>query len=173
VKLFCIFIKRRVIFIIPVNTTMILVEWTRPDLLSPEYIFLYRDGSSYTSFQHPSFVGRVELKDKQMKDVSLILRNVSSLDGGVYECRVSRGGEGREKRANIKTEPVRVICLEVEESGELLTLWLFSIILLLFRYIIKMQQEQKRLNLKWILENKPKNTAPSCSSNTHMKWKKK
>ncbi|XP_026224912.1 hepatitis A virus cellular receptor 2 homolog [Anabas testudineus] len=103
----------------PVQTTGILVEWTRPDLVSPEYVFLFRDERSYTTFQHLSFVGRVELKDKKLKggDVSLILRNVSSLDGGVYECRVSRGGEGREKRANIKTEPVRVICLEVEESG--------------------------------------------------------
>lgn len=107
----------------PVNTTMILVEWTRPDLLSPEYIFLYRDGSSYTSFQHPSFVGRVELKDKQMKggDVSLILRNVSRNDSGIYECRVSQGGVGDKNKANIKTEPIRVISLEVKDSGEFFT----------------------------------------------------
>lgn len=52
-------------------------------------------------------------------DVSLILRNVSSDDGGVYECRVSEGDARRVKRANIKTDPVTVISLEVEESSEL------------------------------------------------------
>ncbi|XP_067380900.1 coxsackievirus and adenovirus receptor-like [Channa argus] len=102
----------------PLDSPIILVEWTRPDLVSPQYVFLYRDERSYTSFQHPSFAGRVELRDRQMKsgDVSLILRNVSSGDSGIYECRVSQGATRRVRRANIRAEPIRVINLEVEES---------------------------------------------------------
>lgn len=100
----------------PVNTTTVLLEWTRPDLVSPEYVFLYRDERSYTTFQHPSFVGRVDLKDKHMRggNASLILRNVSSSDSGVYECRVSRV----DLKANIKTKPISVIKLEVKDKGE-------------------------------------------------------
>ncbi|KAK2863425.1 hypothetical protein Q5P01_002958 [Channa striata] len=102
----------------PLNAPVALVEWSRSDLVTPEYVFLYRDERSYTSFQHLSFVGRVELRDRHMKggDVSLSLRNVTGNDSGIYECRVSHGATRRDKRANIRAEPIRVINLEVEES---------------------------------------------------------
>ncbi|XP_078020859.1 uncharacterized protein LOC117245929 [Epinephelus lanceolatus] len=90
------------------------VEWTRPDL-EPQYVLLYRHKRSDPTQQHPSFTGRVELVDRELKDgdVSLILKNVTSRDSGRYECRVDAGGSRRRKRAIIKTDPIRVIYLEV------------------------------------------------------------
>ncbi|XP_038586540.1 programmed cell death 1 ligand 1-like [Micropterus salmoides] len=94
------------------------VEWTRPELES-EYVFFYRDGLSDPTLQHPSFKDRVQLVDRELKDgdVSLILKNVSSNDAGTYECRVLTAGGSRRKRANIETEPIRRIHLEVSGSN--------------------------------------------------------
>ncbi|XP_049424307.1 putative butyrophilin subfamily 2 member A3 isoform X2 [Epinephelus fuscoguttatus] len=93
------------------------VEWTRPDL-KPQYVFLYRDGNLDPTEQHPSFTGRVELVDRELKggDVSLTLKNVTSRDSGTYECRVRSDGSRRRKRAIIKTAPITVIHLEVRGS---------------------------------------------------------
>ncbi|XP_049424338.1 uncharacterized protein LOC125883798 [Epinephelus fuscoguttatus] len=91
------------------------VEWTRPDLEPPQYVLLYRDGHFDTTEQHPSFTGRVELVDRELKggDVSLTLKNVTSSDAGTYECRVKSGGFTRTERAILKTDPIGVIELEV------------------------------------------------------------
>ncbi|KAL7374615.1 hypothetical protein ABVT39_004012 [Epinephelus coioides] len=90
------------------------VEWTRPDL-EPDNVLFYSDGHYDTDQQHPSFTGRVELEDRELKDgdVSLTLKNVTSRDSGTYECRVAAGGSRRSKRANIDGDPIRVIYLEV------------------------------------------------------------
>ncbi|XP_078101653.1 junctional adhesion molecule-like, partial [Sander vitreus] len=92
------------------------VEWTRPDL-EPDYVLLYRDGHLDSELQHPSFKDRVELVDRELKDgdVSLILKNVSSIDNGTYECRVASDGSRRKKRAIIDSEPIRTIRLQVTE----------------------------------------------------------
>ncbi|XP_028462197.1 coxsackievirus and adenovirus receptor-like [Perca flavescens] len=94
------------------------VEWTRPDL-EPEYVLLYRDGHLETDHQHPSFKDRVELVDRDLKDgdVSLILKNVSSIDNGTYECRVKPAGSRRKKRAIINSEPIRIIRLQVRDPA--------------------------------------------------------
>uniref|UniRef100_UPI003AAF385D programmed cell death 1 ligand 1-like n=1 Tax=Centroberyx gerrardi TaxID=166262 RepID=UPI003AAF385D len=104
----------------PNNAPIIVLEWTRPDLKSPEYVFLYRDEQSDTTYQNPSFADRVELLDGEMKngDLSLILKNVSRNDAGTYECRCSTGGKRRSKRANIHTKPSSIINLKVEEPGD-------------------------------------------------------
>ncbi|XP_078020820.1 butyrophilin subfamily 2 member A1-like [Epinephelus lanceolatus] len=96
------------------DVSILVVEWTRPDL-EPQYVLLYSDGRSDPTKQHPSFTGRVELEDRELKDgdVSLTLKNVTSRDSGTYECRVVAGGSRRRKRAIIKTDPIRVIYLEV------------------------------------------------------------
>ncbi|XP_078101346.1 putative butyrophilin subfamily 2 member A3 [Sander vitreus] len=95
------------------------VEWTRPDLEPPDYVLLYRDGHLDPTHQHPSFKDRVDLVDRDLKDrnVSLILKNVSSIDNGTYECRVASDGSRRKKRANIDSEPIRTIRLQVTEPG--------------------------------------------------------
>ncbi|KAL7375036.1 hypothetical protein ABVT39_011000 [Epinephelus coioides] len=93
------------------------VEWTRADL-ELEYVLFYRDGRLEIKRQHPSFTGRVELEDRELKDgdVTLTLKNVTNSDAGRYECRVVAGGSRRTKRAIIKTDPITVIYLEVTDS---------------------------------------------------------
>ncbi|XP_039678201.1 coxsackievirus and adenovirus receptor-like [Perca fluviatilis] len=93
-------------------------EWSRPDQ-EQEYVLFYRDGHLDPTYQHPSFKDRVELVDRDLKDgdVSLILKNVSSIDAGTYECRVEPAGSRRRKRAIIDSEPIRIFRLQVTEPG--------------------------------------------------------
>ncbi|XP_026005580.1 neural cell adhesion molecule 2-like [Astatotilapia calliptera] len=74
------------------NNNIIGVEWNRADL-GDEYILSYRDKQFDPDGQHPSFMNRVDLQDRQMKDgdMSLILKNVTINDTGTYECRVFSG----------------------------------------------------------------------------------
>ncbi|XP_032364400.1 myelin-oligodendrocyte glycoprotein [Etheostoma spectabile] len=94
------------------------VDWTRPDL-EPDYVLFYRDGRLDATHQHPSFKGRVDLMDRDLKhgDVSLLLKDVSRQDAGTYECRVAAGGFRRTKRAIIDSEPIRIILLQVTASN--------------------------------------------------------
>ncbi|CAI5660446.1 unnamed protein product [Oreochromis niloticus] len=65
-----------------------LLEWSRPELT--DYVFYYREQRSYEKYQHPSYKGRVKLRDPEMKngDVSVILKEVTFNDTGRYECLV-------------------------------------------------------------------------------------
>ncbi|XP_026225258.1 myelin protein P0-like [Anabas testudineus] len=75
----------------PNNATITLLEWTKADLKPDEYVFLYRNSRSYDNYQHPSFKGRVEFKDKSSVkdgDVSVIVKNVNINDTGTYVCRI-------------------------------------------------------------------------------------
>ena len=88
--------------------------WSRPDL-NPEtdgYVFFFRENRLYEKYQHPSFRGRVQLIDREMKDgnVSVILKNVTINDTGTYECRVSVNSKG--------LELMNTINLTVTDSGE-------------------------------------------------------
>ncbi|XP_028462196.1 tyrosine-protein kinase-like otk [Perca flavescens] len=95
------------------------VKWSRADLKHPEYVLLNIDGQLNTTHQNPSFKGRVELVYRKLKngDVSLILKNVNINDNGTYECRFASGGLRRKKRSNIDSEPIRIIHLQVRDSG--------------------------------------------------------
>ncbi|XP_039678143.1 butyrophilin-like protein 2 [Perca fluviatilis] len=96
------------------DSSISFVEWSRPDLM-PDIVFLYSDGHLEKNKQNPSFKDRVELVDRNLKDgdVSLILKNVSSIDNGTYKCGVKPAGSRRRKRANIDSEPIRIIRLQV------------------------------------------------------------
>ncbi|KAK2899427.1 hypothetical protein Q8A73_012556 [Channa argus] len=102
----------------PVSKDFIAVEWTRSDLKPSQYVFFFRNGRSDKTHQHPSFVNRVDLLDRQMKDgnLSLNLRNVNSSDHGTYECRVKEKERRRVLRGVINSEPVNVIRLTVTDS---------------------------------------------------------
>ncbi|XP_039463950.1 programmed cell death 1 ligand 1-like [Oreochromis aureus] len=67
---------------------IIVLEWSRADL-GDEYVLSYRDEQFDPEQQHPSFKNRVDLQDTQMKDgnVSLIVKNVTTADSGMYKCR--------------------------------------------------------------------------------------
>eukprot|EP00064_Thunnus_orientalis_P022494 superscaffoldBa00007615_g22692 len=75
----------------PRDEAYTLLAWSRPDLKTDDYVFFFRDDRSYEHYQHPSFRGRVQLRDPEMKDgdVSVILKNVTINDTGTYKCRVS------------------------------------------------------------------------------------
>ncbi|XP_035849868.1 hepatitis A virus cellular receptor 2-like isoform X1 [Sander lucioperca] len=95
------------------------VAWSRPDL-EPDIILYYSDGHLDPTYQNPSFKDRVDLVDRELKDgdVSLILKNVSSIDNGTYECRVTSADFRRKKRAVIDSEPIRTIRLQVTEPAD-------------------------------------------------------
>ena len=101
------------------DSSIIAVEWTRPDLEPPKYVLYCSDGHCDPTHQHPSFKDRVDLVDRELKDgdVSLILKNVSSIDNGTYECRVKLDSSRRKKRAIIDSEPIRTIRLQVQNSS--------------------------------------------------------
>ncbi|XP_013122851.2 myelin-oligodendrocyte glycoprotein isoform X2 [Oreochromis niloticus] len=94
-----------------------VLKWSRPDLNTDGYVYFYRNKRSYENYQHPSFHGRVKLRDPEMKDgdVSLILNNVTFNDTGMYECHIALRKPVRSKRAH--TEISHFINLTV--TGEM------------------------------------------------------
>uniref|UniRef100_A0A3P8Q496 Ig-like domain-containing protein n=1 Tax=Astatotilapia calliptera TaxID=8154 RepID=A0A3P8Q496_ASTCA len=76
-----------------------VLKWSRADLNTDGYVYFYRNKRSYENYQHPSFYGRVKLRDPEMKDgdVSLILKNVTFNDAGMYECHVALDGVKEEE----------------------------------------------------------------------------
>ncbi|MEQ2169827.1 hypothetical protein GOODEAATRI_029176 [Goodea atripinnis] len=74
--------------------------------------------SSQQDFQDRAFKGRVDLLDKEMKEgeVSMLLKNATTADTGVYECRVVQAVTIRQKRAVMTFEPNMIIKLRVVEE---------------------------------------------------------
>ncbi|XP_067437034.1 coxsackievirus and adenovirus receptor homolog [Thunnus thynnus] len=95
----------------PKGEAVTLLAWRKPDLKTDDYVFFFRENRLYETFQHPSFRGRVQLRDPEMKDgdVSVILKNVNINDTGTYECRVSVKSKGQELMTTIN--------LNVTDSG--------------------------------------------------------
>ncbi|XP_032438875.1 uncharacterized protein LOC116732638 [Xiphophorus hellerii] len=99
------------------------LEWSRPDQ-KMSYIILYRDQHFYPDFQDRAFRKRADLLDKEMKEgqVSLVLRNTSAADNGVYECRVVQAVQvmgNRKKRSVLIAEPNMVIKLRVSPQNQI------------------------------------------------------
>ncbi|XP_023250101.1 stonustoxin subunit beta-like [Seriola lalandi dorsalis] len=96
----------------PRDAEIKLITWIRPDLKSEDYVFFYREKRLYESNQLPSYRGRVELTDPQVKDgdVSVILKSVTINDAGRYECQVGKKGS--------RPQVINTITLKVVDSGE-------------------------------------------------------
>uniref|UniRef100_A0A669BKL1 Ig-like domain-containing protein n=1 Tax=Oreochromis niloticus TaxID=8128 RepID=A0A669BKL1_ORENI len=79
-----------------------VLKWSRADLNTDGYVYFYRNKRFYENYQHPSFHGRVKLRDPEMKDgdVSLMLNNVMFNDTGIYGCHVAVRKSVRSKRAH-------------------------------------------------------------------------
>ncbi|CAK6978868.1 coxsackievirus and adenovirus receptor-like [Scomber scombrus] len=90
------------------------LHWIRsdPKTETDGYVFYFGEKQINESFQHPSFHGRVQLMDPQMKNgnVSVILKNVNINDAGTYKCRASV--------SNTKPELINTINLTVTDSGQ-------------------------------------------------------
>ncbi|XP_039892301.1 uncharacterized protein LOC120736330 isoform X3 [Simochromis diagramma] len=100
------------------NKTINGLEWSKPEL-ETEYVLLYRDGHLDLFKQHPSFKDRVDLQDRQMKDgdMSLILKNVTTADAGIYAVRKIPETK-RRKRANLGSDPICIITLSVDPPAQ-------------------------------------------------------
>ncbi|XP_042257916.1 coxsackievirus and adenovirus receptor homolog [Thunnus maccoyii] len=97
----------------PRGEAITALMWIRSDL-NPDTdgcVFFFRENRSYEVYQHPSFRGRVQLRDPEMKDgdVSVILKNVTINDTGTYECRVYVNSKG--------PELMTTVYLTVTDSG--------------------------------------------------------
>ncbi|KAM9718295.1 V-set and immunoglobulin domain-containing protein 8-like [Menidia menidia] len=109
------------------ETEIRAVEWIRPDL-DPDRVLYYRDGHEESDQQHPSFMNRVDLQDRQMKDgdTSLILKKVTIKDTGTYECRVYQEGRAQELISTIHLEvyppPGQTINITAEAGQDSVTL---------------------------------------------------
>ncbi|XP_050928649.1 V-set domain containing T-cell activation inhibitor 1-like [Lates calcarifer] len=97
----------------PRDDTIIVLKWIGLYPESEGYVFYYIKKDLNDEYQHPSFRGRVELRDPEMKngDASVILKNVNINDAGRYECYVRKNNTGS------STEFNNTISLKVE-SGE-------------------------------------------------------
>lgn len=100
----------------PKDVVIDLLEWSKPDLQSEDFVYYYRSKRPNESYQHKSFRGRVRLKDPEMKNgnVSVILSQVTLNDTGTYECVVGYSGR--------RPELICSITLKVESSGEFVKL---------------------------------------------------
>ncbi|XP_035984513.1 coxsackievirus and adenovirus receptor homolog [Fundulus heteroclitus] len=98
------------------NKDVIVLEWSRTDLESDQYVVLYRDSTFFPDGQSPSFQDRVDLLDVKNGDVSLVLKNVTTDDTGTYECRVVQ--EGNNERKILDIDPICIVNLRVEAGNK-------------------------------------------------------
>ncbi|KAM9335746.1 V-set domain-containing T-cell activation inhibitor 1-like [Symphorus nematophorus] len=101
----------------PTDASIIVIKWNKSDLKSDDYVFFYRENRPYEHLQVPSFRGRVELRDPEMKDgdASVILKNVNVKDGGTYDCLIS--ARIRETVTNIRCS-ISVMVTHLDHTAE-------------------------------------------------------
>lgn len=108
----------------PREAAITLVEWSRNELKSEHYIF-YRN--SYRIHHFESFKGRIELKEG---DLTLILKNITISDNGMYKCRMVFWNKSSSER--LFNESRCLIHLTVMVPGEFVEVTGFPKLNLLF-----------------------------------------
>uniref|UniRef100_A0A3Q1HIC5 Ig-like domain-containing protein n=1 Tax=Anabas testudineus TaxID=64144 RepID=A0A3Q1HIC5_ANATE len=102
------------------SAAITMLKYVSPDLKLEGYVFFFRENRVYENYQDPSYRGRVELKDSEMKDgdASVILKNVNINDTGTYECYVGYGDNIELiNTINLKVEPGELVCVCVNSRG--------------------------------------------------------
>lgn len=79
-----------------------LVEWWKPPLRDC-YLYFFQHGRSYNNYQCDMFTDRVQLLHPSMSNVnwSVILRNVSVADTGLYLCELTATNTTTVGRVNL------------------------------------------------------------------------
>ncbi|KAK7877345.1 hypothetical protein WMY93_031949 [Mugilogobius chulae] len=97
-----------------VDREVTLLQWTRPD--RNKTLLVYRGGKRLKDYEDPKFTDRVQLKDPSLKnrDMSLILRNVTTDDKGEYECLADYKDE------HVHIESTRLIVVKQRDSTAVL-----------------------------------------------------
>ncbi|KAJ4949710.1 hypothetical protein JOQ06_021219 [Pogonophryne albipinna] len=92
----------------PTAANVTKLVWSRPELKDVN-VFFFRD-NRLNENQDQRYRGRVELKDRQMKngDFSVVLKNVTVDDTGTYKCLVTP--------SSMPTELVNSVHLSVSEE---------------------------------------------------------
>uniref|UniRef100_A0A8C9ZB57 Ig-like domain-containing protein n=1 Tax=Sander lucioperca TaxID=283035 RepID=A0A8C9ZB57_SANLU len=105
----------------PRDAQINMFEWIRSDLESDGYIFRFIPEESTTRNQLPSYRGRVERRDPDMKDgdLSVVLKNVRVKDTGTYRCRVGISGGEKPKVYSTIQLTVSGEFVELTDSQEL------------------------------------------------------
>ncbi|CAB1423392.1 unnamed protein product [Pleuronectes platessa] len=100
----------------PSHAVVTMLEWTKQKPKLDRYVFFYRNNRLIKDYQHPSFQGRVELRDPEMKDgdVSVTLKNVTVNDAGTYKCTIVSKTENSERST---TEFSSLVSLNVTDSS--------------------------------------------------------
>ncbi|XP_054912265.1 myelin-oligodendrocyte glycoprotein-like [Poeciliopsis prolifica] len=119
----------------PDNNPILVVQWSRPRL-GPKFVLLFKNGMIDEDQQHPSFKGRVELLDSNMKDgdVSMILKKVQASDAGQFECRVIQMAHGEELRRKVYLEVIEPFPAWVIVLAVLLSVFLIAAVVLVYRF---------------------------------------
>uniref|UniRef100_A0A3Q2PCN8 Ig-like domain-containing protein n=1 Tax=Fundulus heteroclitus TaxID=8078 RepID=A0A3Q2PCN8_FUNHE len=99
------------------NQPLEVVEWSKPGTIT-EFVLILRSPNPDIVVPLPSYEGRVELKDRETGDMSLVLRNVRDEDGGMYQCYVLREGS-RRKRAEPQPISTTNTCFSSAGRGHL------------------------------------------------------
>ncbi|KAJ8338622.1 hypothetical protein SKAU_G00354080 [Synaphobranchus kaupii] len=97
----------------PIPLHELEVQWMRGD--SVTLVHLFQDGESRPESQNPAYIGRAEFFTKEISkgNFSLLLRNVTTEDRGLYKCVVHTEHESNETHVEIDIERLVVTGADV------------------------------------------------------------
>lgn len=97
---------------------IMIIQWSKHGLEKGPYVFLYHSEKIQKSYQLSSYHDRVTLTDTKMENgnATIVLKNVTDSDEGIYECLISVDSTGRKRRNEPKL--TSIINLRVINPGE-------------------------------------------------------